>query len=127
MPCPWYRGGLCTSPRLKTPSSAVVSPDRCLSDTEYLSCEYYVDPAKAGRSPQGLEQHIKPAIAQQLKPYPPIHVVQRRPRSGCPNMKVYEYSGGYLAFCTVLNRLLTRSEVETCEKHWRTCPLRKYA
>jgi hypothetical protein len=92
--------------------------------SEYLSCEYYVEPSQRE---QGLEKHLKPAIAQQLKPYPPIHVVPYRPSSGCPLMKVYDYSGGYLAYCSVLGRLLTRSEVETCEKYWSSCPLRHYA
>lgn len=126
MPCPWYRGGLCTSPKLREPSAHVTSPERCLSDTEYLSCEFYVDPSEVKREPKGLERHLRPAIAQQLKPYPPIHVIPYRPRSGCPYMKVYEYSGGYLAYCNILGRLLTRSEVEVCEKHWRTCPLSRY-
>ncbi len=126
MPCPWYRMGYCTSPRLRAPTAAVVSAERCASDADYRSCEYYVE-EEGERGRRGLEGHLRPAVAQQLRPYPPIHVVSHRPRSGCPHMKVYDYGGGYLAYCNVLGRLLTKSEVRTCEDYWSTCPLRHYA
>ncbi len=125
MPCPWYRGGMCTSPKLSSPSSAVVSPERCLGGPEaYKSCSYYVEKETKRSS---ILEGLKPAIAQSLKPYLRIHLIDSRPHSGCPYMKVHEYSGGYLAECLVLNRLLTKSEVRTCEKYWKSCPLYKYA
>jgi len=132
VPCPWYRNGMCTSPRLRQPSRSVVSPQRCLgSETEYKSCRFYVEPPQQGgggrRGGHGLVETMKPALAQQLRPYQPIHLLARRPSSRCPFFKVYSYGGGYLAYCKVLNRLLTRSEVELCEKYWQTCPFYRLA
>ena len=127
MPCPWYRGGVCTSPKLKRPTSSVTSPSRCLgSEAEYKSCQFYVEPRQKTRE-TGLLEAVKPAIAQQLKPYTPIHLLTSKPRQGCPYMKVYNYGGGYLAYCNVLGRLLTKSEAAVCEKYWATCPLRRAA
>ncbi|WP_153801405.1 hypothetical protein [Hyperthermus butylicus] len=123
MPCPWYRGGLCTSPKLSEPTTAVTSPERCLGgEAEYKSCKFYVEPSSQQRSRPVLEASLKPAIEKQLRPYKPIHLITHRPRSGCPFFKVYEYAGGYLVVCQVLNRLLTKSEATKCEKYWQTCP-----
>ncbi len=137
MPCPWYKNGMCTSPKLLTPSSSVVSTERCLGGPEqYKTCNFYVEP----ESGQGVEQRtrsdvpsitefsgVKSSLDKKLKPYPPIHLLDQRPLAQCPYMKVYEYGGGYLAYCAVLERLLTRSEVELCEQHWRSCPFRRIA
>ncbi|BEP17605.1 hypothetical protein PYJP_09570 [Pyrofollis japonicus] len=125
MPCPWYQNGVCTSPKLGKPSSAVVSKERCLgSEAEYKSCRFYVDP-EASKKQSPLEAAMKPALEKQLRPYTAIHLLSTRPRSECPFMRVYNYGGGYLAFCEVLNRLLTRSEVTKCERYWSTCPFYK--
>jgi hypothetical protein len=129
MPCPWYRNGMCTSPKLRQPSRSVVSPQRCMgSEAEYKSCRFYVDPPqeRRGRTRSLLEQP-KPAIIQQLRPYMPIHLLSRKPNSNCPYIKVYSYSGGYLAQCLVLNRLLTKSELTMCEKYWQSCPFYRMA
>jgi hypothetical protein len=96
-------------------------------ETEYKACRFYVEPPQERRSSRGILEQAKPAIVQQLRPYTPIHLLPTRPSSKCPFIKVYSYSGGYLAQCTVLNRLLTRSEVELCEKYWQTCPMYRMA
>ena len=131
MPCPWYRNGVCTSPKLRRPSSSVTSPSRCLgSEAEYKSCRFYVEPkqkSEGGSGRGGLLEAAKPAIVQQLRPYNPIHLLASKPTSKCPYIKVYSYSGGYLAQCLVLRRLLTKSEVELCNKYWETCPFYRQA
>ncbi len=130
MPCPWYRGGVCTSPKLKRPTSSVTSPDRCLGgEAEYKSCQFYVEPQRKSDQErgQGLLAAARPAIAQQLKPYLPIHLLNAKPKSKCPYIKVYSYGGGYLAYCNVLGRLLTKSEARLCEKYWQTCPFYRMA
>ncbi|WP_167827887.1 hypothetical protein [Pyrolobus fumarii] len=96
---------------------------------QYKSCSFFVEQesgeeAGAGGTP-AITSFAKSGLEKKLKPYPPIHLLDYRPNNECPFMKVYEYSGGYLAYCTVLERLLTRSEVETCEQHWKTCPVRR--
>lgn len=128
---------MCTSPRLRRPSSSVTSPSRCLgSEAEYKSCRFYVEPrgseggrvAHSGAGGRGaLFEAAKPAIVQQLRPYNPIHLVPSRPSSKCPYIKVYSYSGGFLVYCRVLGRLLTRSEVELCNRYWETCPFYRQA
>ena len=129
LPCPWYKSGMCTSPRLREPSTLVVSPERCLGGQEYYrSCRYFVDVEKQEvKEKNALTKFTQPtpAIAQQLKPYPPIHLLHSKPSSTCPYFKVYEYAGNYLAYCNVLERLLTRSEVKNCEKLWKNCPFYK--
>ncbi len=130
MPCPWYKNGMCTSPKLAKPSSAIVNTERCLGGPEsYKTCSFYVEP---GGGEEGSESGVpsitsfaKSGLEKKLKPYPPIHLLEQRPSGECPFMKVYEYSGGFLAYCVILERLLTRSEVETCEKYWRSCPIRR--
>ncbi len=126
MPCPWYKGGVCTSPKLRRPSPAVTHPSRCLgSELEYKSCQFYVEEQNSGRTESKLVTSLKPAIAQQLRPYNPIHVIENKPSEKCPFIKVYSYSGGYLAECKVLSRLLTRSEVVLCSSNWSACPFYK--
>lgn len=128
LPCPWYKSGMCTSPRLREPSTLVVNPERCLGKHEdYRSCRYFVDVEKQEEKEKSLTRFTQPtpAIAQQLKPYPPIHLLHTKPSSTCPYFKVYEYAGNYLAYCNVLERLLTRSEVKNCEKLWKNCPFYK--
>jgi len=119
---------MCTSPKLPEPSQLVVSSDRCLAGREvYRLCSYYVEPEKKQKSKKGIERFTTPAPAeaQKYKPYPPIHVVSWRPRSGCPFIKVINYAGGYLAYCRVLNRLLTKHEILNCDRYWKTCPFYK--
>jgi len=96
-------------------------------EAEYKSCRFYTEPPRERRGQKGLLEQPRPAIVQQLRPYTPIHLLSGRPSSNCPFIKVYSYSGGYLAHCTVLNRLLTKSEVELCINHWQTCPLYRMA
>ena len=130
MPCPWYKNGMCTSPKLHRPSSAVVNLERCMGGPEqYKTCSFYVEPGgeseESNRSTPAITSFTKSGLEKKLKPYPPIHLLDHRPESGCQFLKVYEYSGGFLAYCTILERLLTRSEVKLCESHWRQCPIRK--
>ncbi len=127
MPCPWYQNGMCTSPKLPEASELVVSRERCLGGPEaYRLCKYYVEPEKEGRrgKRKGIERFSTPAPAeaQKYKPYPPIHVIPRKPSSACPFIKIINYAGGYLAYCRVLNRLLTKHEVSNCDRYWKTCP-----
>ncbi len=132
MPCPWYKNGMCTSPKLKEPTSAIVQPDRCGGPPEqYKTCRFYVEPGgereeKSGREGvPSITSFAKSGLEKKLKPYPPIHLLDHRPLSDCEFIKVYEYSGGFLAYCAILERLLTRSEAAVCEKHWRQCPIRR--
>ncbi|MCE4600079.1 MAG: hypothetical protein F7C38_00735 [Desulfurococcales archaeon] len=57
--------------------------------------------------------------------YKPIHILYTRPRSECNFFKYTEESGGYIAWCMVLNRPLTKDEAIKCEKYWKTCPYRR--
>ncbi len=130
MPCPWYKNGMCTSPKLVKPTTSVVNLERCMGGPEsYKTCQFYVEPGggeESGRSDTpSITSFSRTGLDKKLKPYPPIHLLERRPESSCQFFKVYEYGGGYLAYCAILERLLTRSEVEACEKHWRSCPVRR--
>ena len=59
--------------------------------------------------------------------FPAIYVIHRRPASECSFFRVEEGEGGYMAYCKVLERYLTRSEIPKCERYWKECPYRRLA
>ncbi len=127
MPCPFYKNGLCTSPRLSSPSPSVTSRQRCLGEEpDYMSCSYYVE-AESTSTGSLAGYTLETALGKQFRPYVPIHVVASKPKSECPYIKIHDYGGGYLAQCQVIERLLTRSEIKLCENYWKTCPLYRQA
>ncbi len=121
MPCPYYQNGRCTSPKLPKPSTAVVNPSRCLSDNEYRTCQYYIE-----QEEQKSLEYFGDKIKKELKPYPPIHYLERPIKSDCPYYQLLSYGGYYIAKCEILGRLLTKHEALTCTKYWETCPIIKY-
>ena len=123
MPCPYYQNGRCISPKLPKPSSAVVNPSRCMSEKEYKTCQYYIE--KEEGSQKSLE-YFGDKIKKELKPYPPIHYLERPLKSNCPYYQLLSYGGYYMAKCEILGRLLTKHEALTCIKYWETCPIAKY-
>jgi len=134
MPCPWFYDGLCTSPRLPKPSSAVVTK-RCSSENDFDVCKFYVPPESVEERKDGLlkfassiEERGSESLEQRHKPYKLIHALLTEPSKGCPYLKPFRGSDGkWYALCKVLNRLLTFTEVKLCEHHWKTCPLYKNA
>lgn len=120
--CPFYKKGLCTSPRLGEPRADVYRPGICDGDeTAYSRCSLY-----ASGTGSILEFSERPVqVSERL--ISSIHYLNRRPTSLCPYFKVVEYGGRYVAFCSVLARHLTGYELEPCERHAEQCPLRKYA
>ncbi len=136
MPCPWFKDGACHSPRLKKPSTALVNK-RCMSDSpeEYEVCKFYVPPESAEEKKEGLlkfspteESSEDETFEQKYKPYKLIHALLAEPVKGCPYMKTFRGADGrWYALCKVMDRLLTFTEVKTCEHHWKRCPLYKNA
>ena len=121
MVCPWYQYGVCTSPKLPEPSEAVVSATRCLSDNEYKSCAYYVEP-----SAQSSQSQQKSLRKDRLKIYIPIHALPPGTTVACPEAIVIKHDTGVtIAYCKILDRPLTRFEVDLCNKYWRDCPYRR--
>lgn len=123
MTCPFYKNGVCTSPLLGgMPSHEVVREDVCSGDaTVYTQCKYFVRPEG-----KGLEA-FQPSAEFSERPYPLLHYLERRVESSCPEYKLMRHENVYVAYCRVLDRLLTKYEVENCEKHPETCPLRNYS
>lgn len=120
MPCPYYQGGRCTSPKLPKPSATVVNPSRCLSSEEYKTCQYYIS-----QEEQKSLEYFGDQIKKELKPYPPIHYLERPIKSDCPYYKLLSYGGYYIAKCEILERLLTKNEALKCAKYWESCPIAK--
>ncbi len=121
MPCPWLKNGMCTSPKLSEPTSSVVDPQRCYY--EYTQCRFYVSEEE---NVEGLEKFMKTKEEKKYKPYRLIHALITRPKSQCPYFKTFKGGDGHwYAVCTVLDRLLTTSEVKLCETAWKTCSFRK--
>ncbi|MET1128977.1 MAG: hypothetical protein ABWW70_06635 [Thermoproteota archaeon] len=104
-----------------------MSPSRCLADeATYRVCTYYQDPQERRERKSIIDITSKPSLVQSLRPYAPIHLLSEKPPSKCTHMEIYSYSGGYLAFCKVLGRLLTRSEAKLCAPFYQTCPLYRF-
>jgi hypothetical protein len=57
--------------------------------------------------------------------YAPIFAIYHKPSSGCPFFTVKEKEGYYLAYCSVLERYLTRDQAIKCENYWKSCPYRR--
>ncbi|MCE4617027.1 MAG: hypothetical protein F7C32_00355 [Desulfurococcales archaeon] len=55
-----------------------------------------------------------------------VHVVKYRPESKCPYFQMWKVEDGYVAHCKILERNLTRHEVQLCEEHWESCPIKRY-
>ena len=97
-----------------------MSVERCLSDTEYRSCRFYEEVSK----PIGAPVHKRLELSGL---YLPIHGLTHIVRCDCPHFTVDRHESGlYVAYCRVLNRFLTKYEVQLCRDHWKRCPYRKY-
>jgi len=55
-----------------------------------------------------------------------VHIVKYRPESKCPYFQLWKVADGYLARCKVLERNLVRHEIQLCEEHWESCPIKRY-
>ncbi len=129
MPCPWFKDGMCHSPKLPKPSSAIVNK-KCTSE-EYVQCKFYVPPDAVEKVDKGLgafvsEEKVEESFEEKYKPYRLIHAIPFKPESKCPQFKAMRGSDGkWYALCNVMDRLLTVVEVKLCEHHWKTCPFYK--
>ncbi|MGC8974773.1 MAG: hypothetical protein ACP5KB_01080 [Thermoprotei archaeon] len=119
MPCPWYKDGVCTSPKLEQPSSDPVTMACAGGPRQYRECRYFMERAE---SPQlaGVTATVKFGKALMM-----IHALNERPKSECEFFESEDHEGYYLAGCAVLRRYLTKFEVPDCEKYWVNCPYRK--
>lgn len=119
MVCPWYRDGLCTSPKLEQPSSDPVTMMCVGGPKQYRECRYFMERAE---SPHAASVA---ATAKFGKALLMIHALNDRPKSECVFFEPEDHEGYFLAGCAVLRRYLTKFEVPECEKHWVGCPYRK--
>jgi len=123
MPCPWYRNGYCTSPRLAEPTDAIVNLQRCLSDSDYRTCAYFEE--------LGISKESEAVVAREKSSigiYLPIHGLVQPIKSECPLYVIERHDSGlYIASCKILNRYLTKYEVPLCKNNWQDCPYRKFA
>ncbi|MEM2021788.1 MAG: hypothetical protein QXP80_06145 [Zestosphaera sp.] len=119
MSCPWYKDGLCSSPKLEHPSSDPVSLVTCLGGSnEYGNCKYFSEKALSRPAPVS-------SVAKFGKALLMIHALNDEPKFGCEFFEAEIHEGYYLAGCLVLKRYLTKFEAAECEKHWGGCPYRR--
>ncbi|MGC9114700.1 MAG: hypothetical protein ACP5HH_01655 [Fervidicoccaceae archaeon] len=117
MPCPFYRGGRCVSPILGSLSTEdLYERGKCDGDG-YKSCKYYREAISISGD----------GILLDKKPDPLLNVLEKPPKEVCPLMRVAKAERGYVAYCSVLDRFLTRYEVSLCEQGYHRCPLKKIA
>lgn len=120
MSCPWYKDGMCTSPKLEHPSSDPVSLVLCLGGhNEYAGCRYFSEKRIPRAGP------TMSSVAKFGKSLFMIHALSEIPESNCEFFEVENHESHYLAGCVILGRYLTKFEVMECEKGWSACPYRK--
>ena len=130
MPCPFYRGGACHSPKLGEPSDSVVAASRCRGPPEtYMGCSLYVGtdiginkPGEENNSggKGGVRVVAKNSIASKI--YSPIHLLKEPLSSECPSYRIEHIGTGYVASCSILKRVLAKYEARLCSLYWRECP-----
>ncbi len=127
MPCPYYMNGYCTSPKLPQPSEHVVTLERCLGDeSAFKLCRYYVEKSESTMNTGILSySNRKEGLPSGTRIYPAIHLIHTKPTSSCTYFKIYEITGGFVAYCDKLKRLLTKSEAQRCSKYSEDCPYRR--
>ena len=120
MPCPWYQYNLCTSPKLPTPTDAVVAVDRCNSEDMYVNCMYYEEPVKSTTKRMSTRR-------ERAKLYLPIHAIPPQLDNSCPECEISATENGIkIAYCKVLDRYITRYEAYICNRYWKECPYRYF-
>ncbi|WFO76254.1 hypothetical protein J4526_00325 [Desulfurococcaceae archaeon MEX13E-LK6-19] len=134
MKCPWYKEGLCYSPKTLReygePSSAPVTDSRCLTE-KYTECPYYTEQRSSQQTQLDIIEEGAVGVKEKgLALYLRIHTIPPDMKSNCPFYEitsVRDQSGNivYVAFCKFLDRYLTRSFVEKCIKYWKDCPYYK--
>lgn len=134
MKCPWYRENICYSPKTLReygePSSKPVVDSIC-SSSRYVECPYYSEQRSSEQSQlQLLEETSIGAKEQGLALYLKVHTIPSDLKSDCPFYQIRTLSDQTgntvaVAYCSFLERYLTRSAAEKCLKYWRDCPYYK--
>ncbi len=135
MPCPYYKYGMCNSPKLDQPTDEFVNPVRCNGGPEiYVTCAMYIPPEES-RSLNTLEkndQGTSKNTGNITEPrdnrgiYPLINSLPMPIHSECQYYRLEKRSSGIIvARCEILKRYLTKYEAKLCEHYWRDCPFRQ--
>lgn len=121
--CPYYKNGLCISPKLNTPTDAVTSPSRCYDENMYKTCKYYEEKDQKETEEKGLTKYIpKTSI---LNFYPAVNLLDEAIQPQCEYFRLYQFEKRYVARCEILDRILTKGQVNLCLKYANKCPFRK--
>ncbi|AWR97786.1 hypothetical protein DFR86_09655 [Acidianus sulfidivorans JP7] len=122
--CPYYKNGFCVSPMLDNPSDIVVSPDRCFKI--YKTCRYYVETEEdKNNEDQGLGKfQDEEKIEQEVKFYPKVNLIQENIDSSCEFFQLMKMENGFIAYCKILERIITESQAKQCHINPDKCPLR---
>lgn len=112
--CPYYKQGLCHSPLLPKPEDYVTDASKCIGN--FYTCRYYpkddLNPEQ-GDSTEKVDVNI----------YPIVNVLEDTIESGCPNFKLSRTSKGVVAICSIMGRVMTRSQAKLCSERWASCPI----
>jgi len=101
--CPYYKNGACYSPSLDQPDASVTSKERCLKN--FKVCRYFQNETKLDIKNFYFEMKTKLS-------------------SECNYYELKDVGSGFVAYCKVLNRIITESQAINCNKYWNDCPLR---
>jgi len=124
--CPFYRNGLCISPKLEEATDVVTAPNRCFGDFE--TCKYYVE-KKASVKLESLIPSGGLVYYDKVNVIYDKELLDKIDETQCMYFQYSNvdtrYGKGAVAYCSVLRRLLTASQGKNCILYAKTCPLNK--
>jgi len=119
--CKFYKNGLCISPKLDKPTDVVTSTTRCFGNP--TTCQYYIEEEKktglaAFNSKEGIS-YLRINIIDDTK------LLERIENTDCSYFRYNKIEQGAIAYCTIMNRMLTEGQAKNCILHGKKCPIRK--
>jgi len=117
--CPYYKNGLCVSPKLDKPTDYVTNKSRCLGN--YTTCSYFPN-ENVPKNDNGLTQYNAKEIDKEVSYYPAVNLLDEPIESGCEFFHLIRTSKGLVARCDVQSRVITKSQALLCSKLYNKCP-----
>jgi len=109
--CPYYKNGICVSPKLDKPTDYVTNKSRCLGN--YTTCSYFP-----------IDEKVAKEIDKEVSYYPAVNLLDGPIESGCEFFYLIRTSKGLVARCDIQGRVITKSQALLCSKLYNKCPFR---
>jgi len=116
---------------LEHPDDTVTSSVRCLDIDKAKTCRYYVEKENEENKKEGLTKYNE--TEKQKISYLRINIIDDKEllkkieSTECSYFHFNIIEDGAIAYCGIMNRMLTTSQARNCILYARTCPIRKNA